>query len=350
MDGVWGLVEENLHKQMKGNNMSNIEKLNETFSGYKIKAVCTNYEETNNYGLFSITMNPGCKLSKLESISEEIQICLGLHSLPTFIPYPDLGIVKMIVAIKSDSITLDSLLENQDLKGLDVVFGVDHTGKTLIVNLQDLPHMIVAGTTGSGKSCWLHNIILNFVKTNRKNVDLLLFDPKLVEFKTKYPNYPGFLSVDYTYEDTIRRFKFVRSIMEKRFAELAKFGARNIDDYNNMASKKMNYVVCIVDEIADLMLKDKKTKEFETLICEIAAKSRASGIHLILATQRPSVNVISGTIKANFQSRVSFKVSSAIDSRVVLDKNGAENLLSRGDAIFVGSNILTRFKSPFVVI
>ncbi len=331
--------------------MSNIEKLNETFVGYKIKASCTAYEETNNYGLFSITMNPGCKLSKLESISSEIQICLGLHSLPTFIPYPDLGIVKMIVAIKSDSISLESLLEkHQGLKNLEVIFGVDHTGNTLIVDMQDLPHMIVAGTTGSGKSCFLSNIILNFVKTNRKNVDLLLFDPKLVEFKTKYANYPGFISVDYTYENTINRFKQVKLIMEKRFALLAKQGVRNINEYNATSNSKMNYIVCIVDELADLMLKDKKTKEFESLICEIAAKSRAAGICLIVSTQRPSINVISGTIKANFQSRVSFKVSSAVDSRVVLDKNGAENLLSRGDAIFVGSNILTRFKSPFVTV
>ena len=327
------------------NNEEAVGSLNNIFTGYKIKATCTEFEKVNHFEIFHLLLRPGCKLKNLENISSEIQLNLGMHVKPTFIPIPELGIVKMISATKANKIELSSLIQSSQ----HVVFGIDSSGNVLDVDLFKLPHLLVAGTTGSGKSVFLHNIIANFILKDQ-SIDIKLIDPKQVEFECyRNKNFGKCnISVKSTYEDSLVVLEQLHSVMEYRYKFLSSNGYRSVEDYNNANKSKINKILLIIDELADLMIKDKKSSKLENLICSIAAKSRAAGISLILATQRPSIDVITGLIKANFPARVCFRVSSSVDSRVVLDHNGAENLLYGGDAIFSGIDKSSRFQSAFV--
>jgi S-DNA-T family DNA segregation ATPase FtsK/SpoIIIE len=222
---------------------------------------------------------------------------------------------------------------------LSIAFGRDISGQAIVGNLAKMPHLLVAGATGSGKSVCVNGIITSILfKAKPDEVKFLMIDPKMVELNM-YNGIPHLLAPVVT--DPRRASLALKKIvgeMEKRYELFSKFGTRNIEGYNNMVAEKqdgeaMPYIVVILDELADLMMV--AASDVEDSICRLAQKARAAGIHLIIATQRPSVDVITGLIKANIPSRIAFGVSSQVDSRTILDMVGAEKLLGKGDMLFL---------------
>jgi S-DNA-T family DNA segregation ATPase FtsK/SpoIIIE len=222
---------------------------------------------------------------------------------------------------------------------LKLPLGKDVSGTPIVTGLERMPHLLVAGSTGTGKSvainCYVCALLMRYTPDELK---FIMVDPKMVEMSI-YNNIPHMLSPVVTeLERVVPTLKWATREMERRYKIFAKHGFRNLDGYKAAARRRadlepMPYIVIIVDELADLMMM--APDEVETLICRLAQMARATGIHLIIATQRPSVDVVTGLIKANFPSRIAFAVTSQIDSRVILDMNGAEQLLGRGDMLFM---------------
>jgi S-DNA-T family DNA segregation ATPase FtsK/SpoIIIE len=239
----------------------------------------------------------------------------------------------------------DYVSSNYDIKGtLPFVIGEAFNGSPIILDMATNPHLLVAGSTGSGKSVLLHTLIVNALK--RDDVELYLSDTKKVEFNIynseKFSDHVMIRSFDYN--STLDMLNYIHGEMERRYTILSKYEPLK-DRYKKPSFSKM---LIIIDEVSDLMLFD-KNKVFEDVVVKLAQKARAVGIFIVLATQRPSVDVLTGLIKANFPARISFKVSSKIDSRVILDATGAESLAGKGDAIINNSVYnYTRFQSAFI--
>ena len=319
------------------------------FADYKVKATCSKYNEIEHFNVYDLELAPGCKIRSIEGLSDELQLRLKYKSKPVFII--DDGKIKMIFANDPKKIYLSDLLEKkQKFTPTEIVCGIDYNGEIVSAPISQMPHMLVAGTTGSGKSVFLHTIIGNFLQTYRP-VDFYLFDPKYVEFeyyKGMKPDNGSLIYVHNTFEEIIDKLKLITMIMEKRFELLCKYNCKNINEFNKKMQAHMKYIFVIVDEFADLVSKDKGHKKiFENMVCAITSKSRASGLHLIVATQRPSIQNITGNIKANFPTRVCFKVATGTDSRIVLDQMGGENLISGGDAIMINNGHTTRFQAAY---
>jgi S-DNA-T family DNA segregation ATPase FtsK/SpoIIIE len=251
-----------------------------------------------------------------------------------------------IMISEQETVFFNDIIKNKEFifskANLPLALGRFRNGQALIPDLYKMPHMLVSGATGSGKSIILQSII-NSLLVFSKNVNLVLIDLKRVEF-SYYDDLPILYGpVARNVNNSIQLLESLIIEMNKRFFILEKHNARDILSYNGF----MPFIVVIIDELADLMMASKKT--VQELICKLAQKSRACGIHLIMATQRPSVDVVTGLIKANFPARISCKVSSATDSRTVLDKNGAETLVGKGDAIINCSEYsFKRFKGSFL--
>lgn len=333
-----------------------IENTSSVLADYKVKAICSGFRQINHFNVYDLELAPGCKIKSIEGISSELQLRLRYKNKPIFII--DDGKIKMIFANEPQKVYLDDLIErHHEFYQTEVVFGIDYNGEIVSSQISKMPHMLVAGATGSGKSVFLHTLINNFLKVPRTiPVDFYLFDPKHVEFEC-YKHYKmnngANMSVYNSFDKIYDNLKILNLIMEKRFEMLAQHGCKNIKEFNNLGNQKMKYIMCVIDEFADLIGKDKdkergkEKKKFESLICSIASKSRAIGAHLILATQRPSVDVVTGLIKANFPTRVCFQVPTGTDSRVVLDQNGAENLMGNGDGLFYNNSKVRRFQGAF---
>jgi S-DNA-T family DNA segregation ATPase FtsK/SpoIIIE len=232
---------------------------------------------------------------------------------------------------------------------LPLVLGVMPDGNTLCADLATMPHLLVAGTTGSGKSVALHTMILSLIGTyDHDELAFVMIDPKQVEL-SYYTNLPHMIFPAATDLDTaIEKLGWLIEEMEARFATLADVGVRDIATYNQRVTvgDRLPYIVTVIDELADLILSGKK--DVEDPLVRLAQKARAVGIHLIVATQRPSSKVITGLIKANFPTRIALRVASKIDSRVILDANGAEQLLGKGDMLFSHSSTMQRLQGAFV--
>src|SRR5699024_2411861 len=238
---------------------------------------------------------------------------------------------------------------------LAIGLGVNIEGKPLITNIQKMPHGLIAGATGSGKSVCINTILISLIyKSSHQDVKFLLIDPKTVEL-APYNGIPHLLSPVITdVKAATVALKRMVNEMEDRYRKLAEEGVRDIDKYNQKMIKngrdddKMPYIVIVIDELADLMMVS--PQDVEDAICRIAQKARACGIHLLVATQRPSVDVITGLIKANIPTRIAFSVSSQADSRTIIDTNGAEKLLGKGDMLFIenGAAKITRLQGAFV--
>jgi S-DNA-T family DNA segregation ATPase FtsK/SpoIIIE len=222
---------------------------------------------------------------------------------------------------------------------LPIALGIDIGGKPIIADLAELPHLLIAGATGSGKSVCINNIILSIIyKLNPETVKFLMIDPKRVELNI-YNGIPHLLIPIITdASQAIKVLNWAISEMEKRFKIFAEAGVRNLDGYNEYVrnidndTETLPYIIIVIDELADLMLSS--PVKAEESLCRLAQMTRATGIHLIIATQRPSVDIITGSIKVNFPSRIAFAVSTQVDSRTILDVNGAEKLLGNGDMLF----------------
>jgi DNA segregation ATPase FtsK/SpoIIIE, S-DNA-T family len=317
--------------------MEPVEQLNEILRSFHIKADCLDYNRSDNYFFYDLKLSPSTKVKDIQKFSDEISMALRTPGKPNIKVIHEEGVVRLEFLTKRtstlklfDYFVIDDEVPNGDLICL---LGQDVTGKRLWMDLSKNPHMIVAGTTGSGKSTLVHNIIANLY--NYSDVFLYLLDPKGIEFsayeKSNMPN----TKVGYSYSDAIRILDTLLLSMEYRYDLLRK----------GVPVEKIPYSVLIIDEFADLIMQDKDDL-FYTKLCQLAQKCRAARISIILATQRPSANIINGTIKANFPARISCRVASHIDSRVVLDAVGAENLFGQGDALLRDN---TRFMDRFQV-
>jgi S-DNA-T family DNA segregation ATPase FtsK/SpoIIIE len=287
------------------------------------------------------TMKPadGIKLTRITGLANDLALSLAAHPIRIEAPIPGKSLVGIEVPNESVAIvTLREVLESKNFQknnssGLTMCLGKDVAGEAWTADLAKMPHMLVAGATGSGKTVCLNALILSLLFQNSPDdLRLLLIDPKRVELPI-YNGIPHLLTPAITeVPKIINALKWSIGEMDRRFTLLAQKGARDITEYNARAEEKMPYIVVVVDELADLMVAS--GAEVEASIIRLAQMSRAVGIHLIIATQRPSVDVITGLIKANITARVAFSVSSSTDSRTILDSVGAERLIGRGDMLF----------------
>tara|TARA_B100000965_G_scaffold290394_1_gene248202 strand:- start:1928 stop:4015 length:2088 start_codon:yes stop_codon:yes gene_type:complete len=309
-----------------------------------------------NYGPV-VTLNEfepaaGVKVSKIINLSEDIARNTSSESARiSMIPGSNtIGIELPNITRENvylGEVIQDSQFKKKDVK-LPIALGKSISGKPIIGDLNTMPHLLIAGTTGSGKSVCINTIILSLLYRHTPDkCKFILIDPKMLELST-YEGIPNLLCPVITEpKKAASVLGWVVKEMENRYKLMTKVGVRNIDGYNSKHKTFMPYIVVIVDEMSDLMLVS--GKDIENYIQKLSQMARAAGIHIIMATQRPSVDVITGTIKANFPTRISFQVSSKIDSRTILGEQGAEQLLGKGDMLFMSSaNKITRIHAPFV--
>lgn len=310
-----------------------MESLNAALVGFRLDAKCVNAKQHRHFGFYDLHLGPSCQVSKIQRMANEIALKIRSKSVPIVKSITNEGVVRLQVVLDTpESINLDNLMSSSDKpKGLiPFLFGETDDGKHLWNDMSQNPHMLVAGSTGSGKSVFLHNLVANAART--PNMTLMLSDPKGVEFAPYRVNSMSqFIPVIATnYIETVDMLTELVDEMERRYHHLRNEGLQSIDQMFSPFDK----IMVIIDEAADLILMDGRSHRFEELVVRLAQKSRAAGIYLVLATQRPSVDVLTGRIKANFEARLACRVSSRIDSGVILDHPGAENLIGRGDAIF----------------
>lgn len=301
----------------------------------------------------------GVKLSKITTLSNNLALALAAHPIRIEAPIPGKSLVGIEVPnkVRATVVLRNLITENtyqQDPAHLLIALGKDVSGTPVYTDLAEMPHMLVAGATGTGKTIFLNSLILSLLyKSTPENLRMIMVDPKRVEFQN-YNDIPHLLCpVIYDASKTINALQWLAKEMERRFEVFSEVSSRNIKSYNSNKTiiaegKTLPYIVLIIDELADLMAA--KGKELEAGIVRLAQMARATGIHLVLATQRPSVEVITGLIKANISSRISFQVTSQVDSRTVIDTSGAEKLLGMGDMLFLSSKSskLTRVQGPYV--
>lgn len=300
---------------------------------------------------YAFKPSEGVKLARITALSNDLALALAAHPLRIEAPIPGRSLVGVEVPNRTRAVVrLRNLIEHQGFKdsgaSLLLAFGKDVTGTPMFADLTRMPHLLVAGATGSGKTIFLNNIILSLLFYNSPDsMRFILVDPKRVEFPV-YNELPHLLTpVILDTQKTVNILKWLVKEMERRFVVLSDAKKRNIQAYNVLVVERkaktgvdeesMPYIVVIIDELADLMAA--RGKDIEGMIVRLAQMSRAVGIHLIIATQRPSVEVLTGLIKANITSRVAFQVASQIDSRTILDMAGAEKLLGQGDMLFISS-------------
>ena len=302
--------------------------------------------------LYEFEPAPGVKVSKIINLSEDIARNTSSESARiATIPGSNTVGIELPKPLRENvflsEIISDSNFRKKDVK-LAIALGKSISGQPIIGDLSTMPHLLIAGTTGSGKSVCINTIILSLLyKHSPENCKFILIDPKMLELST-YEGIPHLLCPVITEAKRAASvLGWVVKEMENRYKLMTKVGVRNIDGYNEKHKISMPYIVVIVDEMSDLMLI--AGKDIENYIQKLSQMARAAGIHIIMATQRPSVDVITGTIKANFPTRISFQVTSKIDSRTILGEQGAEQLLGKGDMLYMTSaNRMTRIHAPFV--
>jgi len=297
------------------------------------------------------------KVSKILGLQDDLAMALSAETIRIQAPIPGKNVVGIEIPNETvDTIYLREILDDKLFKDssspLTMVLGKDIVGKPFVTDLKKLPHLLIAGTTGSGKSVGINAMILSLLyKNSPDQLRLLMIDPKMLEFST-YNDIPHLLTPVITKpKQAIAALNNMVNEMERRYELMADARTKNIENYNEKMKKEAGeefpYIVVIIDELADLMMTSGKDVEYS--IARLAQKSRACGIHLIVATQRPSVDVVTGLIKANLPSRISYRVGQKIDSKIILDQMGAESLLGRGDMLFTppGATGLVRLHAPW---
>ena len=329
----------------------NIEKLETVLQDFKINAKVKAVQVGPAVTRYEIGMPQGVSVKKVQFHADDIAMALASNgSIRIEAPIPGKNAVGIEVPNRTVmGVSLREMIESLDyqkrINPMSFVLGKDINGSVQFCNLDKMPHLLVAGSTGSGKSVCLNTMLISMIyKSSPEDLKLILIDPKTVEFST-YANLPHLLTPEIitTKEQTINALNWAIKEMEERYGLLQRNQVVNIKEYNaldivkNNEVEKLPYVVIVIDELGDLMIDAKR--EMEERIMKLAQKSRAAGIHLVIATQRPSVDVITGTIKANLPSRIAFALTNFADSKTVLDMGGAEKLLGKGDMLFKPSDL-----------
>ncbi len=337
---------------------ANAQLLHTTLENFNIQAKVTDIHIGPNITKYEVVPKAGVKVSKFSGISNDLAMALAAKSIRIEAPIPGKSAVGIEIPNKrTRAIYLkDLLLENDVSKLLQIPLGKDISGKTQFMEIDKTPHMLIAGATGSGKSVFINSMVISLLyKATPSDVKMIMIDPKKVEL-APYNGIPHLLTPVVT--DPKKAAVILKKMvaeMEYRYEMFAKTNVRNIEGYNKRIEKdkdldyaKFPYIVIIIDELADLMMV--ASNEVESSIARLAQMARAAGIHLVIATQRPSTDVITGLIKSNIPTRLSFSVSSSIDSRTILDSSGAEKLLGKGDMLYSanGENELVRIQAAFL--
>ncbi|WP_080844396.1 DNA translocase FtsK [Cytobacillus gottheilii] len=336
------------------------ELLNSTLSNFNVRAHVVNVTQGPSVTRFEVQPEPGVKVNKITNLSDDIKLSLAARDIRIEAPIPGKHTIGIEVPNHSSrpvfiSEIINSAVFQEASSPLTAVLGLDIAGQPIVTDLRKMPHGLIAGATGSGKSVCINSILISLLyKATPDELKLLLIDPKMVEL-APYNRMPHLVSPVITdVKAATAALKWAVEEMERRYELFAHSGVRDITRFNELAEQskqykdKLPYIVIVIDELADLMMMS--PADVEEAICRIAQKARACGIHLIIATQRPSVDVITGLIKANVPTRVAFSVSSQVDSRTIIDISGAEKLLGRGDMLFLenGSSKPVRLQGTFV--
>lgn len=334
-------------KGKKGSSRDYSSILVETLGSFGVSATVINIERGPSVTRYELQPAKGVRVNKISGLQNDLSLVLAA---PIRIEAPVPG--KACVGIevpneRIDMVHVKEILQSEEFRSrelaIPIAIGKDITGKAVVGDLAKMPHLLVAGATGSGKSVCMNGIIASLLFTMYPTeVQLIMIDPKVVEL-SMYEGIPHLMDIKSTKDERIvtdakiatLALHRLTEIMDERYHLFKALRARNIFEYNKKAPQQMPYIVIIIDELADLMMVS--SAQVEKHICRIAQKGRAAGIHLIVATQRPSVNVITGIIKANIPSRIAFAVAQNVDSRTILDRNGAEKLLGKGDMLYHAS-------------
>ena len=334
------------------------KKIEEILKSYNVKVELVGAKKGPNVTQYEFKLAPGTKISEVEGLNKEIAMGLAVKNVAIGQVEGTSYLGIQVPNEKSDNVSLDSVLENSKSEGLSVGLGVNLKGEAVSGDIIKLQHILIGGTTGSGKSACINSMICSLIKEySPEQVRLILVDPKKVEL-APYKGIPHLLMPIVTdpqkASDTLQE---LCRTMDIRYGAFEKVGVKDIEGYNKLVLKArasgrdaalMPYIVVIIDELADLMVT--AGKEVESSIQRLTQLARAAGIHLIVATQRPSVDVVTGVIKSNINSRIAFTTASGVDSRTILDAQGAEKLLGKGDMLYkpIGSANATRLQGAFV--
>ncbi|MEC0424877.1 DNA translocase FtsK [Bacillus sonorensis] len=335
------------------------ELLDVTLENFNVKAHVVHVTQGPSVTRFEVHPEPGVKVNKITNLSDDIKLSLSAKDIRIEAPIPGKNTIGIEVPnLHSKMVYLREMIRSPEFRTnpspLTAALGLDISGKPVVADLKKMPHGLIAGATGSGKSVCLNTILVSLLfKAAPSEVKLLLIDPKMVEL-APYNEIPHLVSPVITdAKAATAALKWVVEEMERRYELFAHSGVRGIERFNEKVyeekmGEKLPYLVVVIDELADLMMV--APNEVEESICRIAQKARACGIHLLIATQRPSVDVITGLIKANIPTRIAFSVSSGVDSRTIIDMAGAEKLLGKGDMLFLenGSGKPVRLQGNFV--
>ena len=340
-------------KEIEENIRENVNHLENVLKEFGVDAKVVNYEYGPTITRYEIIIPKGVKVSKVTGLSDDIAMNLAAESIRIEAPIPGKNTIGIETPNKiKEPVHFSNIIKNKELDSgeLKVILGKDIVGRDKFIDIAKMPHLLIAGQTGSGKSVCVNTLISTLIsKKSDKEVKFIMVDPKMVELMP-YNDIPHLLvPVIIDPEQAAIALKWAVNEMENRYKKLMENGVRNIKSYNSLSFvEKMPYIVIIIDELADLMMV--ASGSVEESIARIAQKARAVGIHLVVATQRPSTDVITGMIKANLPSRISFALRSQIDSRTILDSAGAEKLLGQGDMLLLanGSSKMERIQGAYI--
>lgn len=338
-----GLLETTTTKPDAGNIQGNADIIQKTLANFAVKVSMGEVNVGPTVTQYTLKPDEGVKLNKITNLDRDLALALAAHPVRIEAPIPGKSLVGVEIPNKASALVrLRAIMESDTFEkrrsNLAVVLGLDVSGHPQIADITKMPHLLIAGSTGSGKSVCINALLMSLLYQNTpKQLKMILVDPKRVEL-SPYNHVPHLIAPVIVEPDkTVSALKWAVMEMERRYKTLQDAGKRNIGEYNAARGKEgLSYIVIVIDELADLMAV--ASSEVEGLIVRLSQMARAVGIHLVLATQRPSVDVITGLIKANITTRIAFSVASQVDSRTILDQSGAEKLLGMGDMLFISAD------------
>ena len=338
------LLEDNASKATPGNITKNVEIIQKSLKDFNIDVTMGDVNVGPTVTQYTLKPGQSIKLTQITARANDLSLALAQHPIRIEAPIPGKAAVGIEIPNKVGAVvSMKEILQSDEFKAkksnLTIALGRDVAGAPYIADLKNMPHLLIAGATGAGKSVCINSMIVSLLYQNSpQDLRLILVDPKRVEF-THYNGIPHLLSpVVHDVDKTISALKWTVAEMDRRFRLFQETNRRNIEAYNaNPTNGRIPYIVIFIDELADLMAQ--AANEVEAAIVRLAQMARAVGIHLVMATQRPSVDVITGLIKANITNRIAFAVASQVDSRTILDLSGAEKLLGHGDMLYIGSEL-----------